>query len=328
MPPRRSSRPAAPQGTPAEETPAFAPIEDDTSKLDKDRGLVVKLSEVLGLIERLRKTGYNKSQNYRFATESDLTDMIRPMLARRHLFLFQSVISHSREEQYKTSGGNIMWLTTVLMSFKWVDGDSGETSEVGTFLGYGADTGDKGSGKALTNCVKYALMKTFLVSTGDDPERDESVDRAAQAREASGGRSGQDRVGPSNQPGVQRGGQSGIATEAQLGAMKEEAQRLGFGVADLHAFVQMTLGATAPTDPAEFGAYLRALTATQAGQIIGDLHDMQPAAITTDEALALKVGEQRDGEPEDEAELLAEARDAALDAEEPEQTGMLSEYGV
>ena len=48
-----------------------------------------------------------------------------------------------------------------------------EIVEVKTF-GDGLDTGDKAPGKAMTYADKYALMKAYKLSTGDDPDKDAS----------------------------------------------------------------------------------------------------------------------------------------------------------
>ncbi len=40
--------------------------------------------------------------------------------------------------------------------------------------GEGADAGDKSSPKAATGAYKYALRQTFLIETGDDPDKDAS----------------------------------------------------------------------------------------------------------------------------------------------------------
>jgi hypothetical protein len=39
-------------------------------------------------------------------------------------------------------------------------------------VGYGVDPGDKGPGKAFSYAFKYALLKTFMLETGDDPDKD------------------------------------------------------------------------------------------------------------------------------------------------------------
>ena len=41
----------------------------------------------------------------------------------------------------------------------------------------GLDTGDKASGKAMTYADKYALMKAYKISTGDDPDKEASAEQ-------------------------------------------------------------------------------------------------------------------------------------------------------
>lgn len=42
-------------------------------------------------------------------------------------------------------------------------------------VGYGIDDQDKGPGKAMSYAVKYALLKTLGLETGDDPDLDQDV---------------------------------------------------------------------------------------------------------------------------------------------------------
>ncbi len=50
----------------------------------------------------------------------------------------------------------------------------------------GIDSGDKGFGKAMTYGDKYALMKGYKISTGEDPDRDGSVDKKLTPRASLG----------------------------------------------------------------------------------------------------------------------------------------------
>ena len=45
-----------------------------------------------------------------------------------------------------------------------------------TTFAEGIDSQDKGSGKAMTYADKYALMKAYKISTGDDPDQTASED--------------------------------------------------------------------------------------------------------------------------------------------------------
>ena len=74
---------------------------------------------------------------------------------------------------FETANKKPQMLTTVKGNVEFIDGDTGE-SYIAEGVGQGADSGDKGVYKAITGMMKYILLKTFLVPTGDDPERDPS----------------------------------------------------------------------------------------------------------------------------------------------------------
>jgi hypothetical protein len=53
-----------------------------------------------------------------------------------------------------------------------------EVLEVRSF-GTGEDSGDKASGKAVSYAAKYALLKALMLETGDDADKDASIQRQA-----------------------------------------------------------------------------------------------------------------------------------------------------
>ena len=125
-------------------------------------GLYKKIAAVTQEVGRVPKNGRNEFHKYNYATESDITDSLRDLLKEHGLaFLPPSVEDFWKE-------GDI---TRVRMKFGLADTETGEVHEF-TIYGEGQDKGDKGAYKAYTGAVKYALMKTFLVATGDDPEAD------------------------------------------------------------------------------------------------------------------------------------------------------------
>jgi hypothetical protein len=65
-------------------------------------------------------------------------------------------------------------MARVVMAYTFSDVDSGEEL-VAKVAGQGLDTGDKAPYKAMTGALKYALLQSFLLATGDDPE-DERMD--------------------------------------------------------------------------------------------------------------------------------------------------------
>src|ERR1700738_467768 len=60
------------------------------------------------------------------------------------------------------------------MAYTFMDRDTAEEITV-KVAGEGRDPGDKGPYKAMTGALKYALLQSFLLATGDDPE-DERAD--------------------------------------------------------------------------------------------------------------------------------------------------------
>ena len=98
------------------------------------------------------------------------TEAIREHLAAYNLCVFfgASEVLGIRETEGKAGP-----VTTIKMTATFACGDGG-ASFTTSWLGSGQDSGDKGVYKALTGGVKYLLMKNFLVSTGDDPEQEET----------------------------------------------------------------------------------------------------------------------------------------------------------
>lgn len=144
--------------------------------------LYSKMSKVLAAVERVPKNGVNTHFGYRFVREGDLTEAIRTHMAQHNLCLFvgASEVLDTRETEGKAGP-----VTTIRMSATFACGDGG-ASFTTSWMGAGQDAGDKGLYKALTGGLKYLLMKTFMVATGDDPELEQQG--PAQERQATGPR--------------------------------------------------------------------------------------------------------------------------------------------
>jgi hypothetical protein len=124
------------------------------------------MSKVLAAVERVPKNGVNSHFGYSYIREGDLTDAIRKHLAEHNLCLF---VGASDIVETRDTDGKAGPVTTVRMTATFACGDGGAKFSV-SWLGSGQDAGDKGLYKAMTGGLKYLLMKTFLVSSGDDPE--------------------------------------------------------------------------------------------------------------------------------------------------------------
>ena len=154
------------------------------------KSLAGKLAAIMNEVGRVGKNGYNQHFKYAYVTESDLTDAIRPLLSKHSVGLSFSV------EDVLDLTNNV---TQVKIRYVLVNGeDSNDRLEM-TCFGRGQDKADKGIYKAITGATKYWLYKTFLVSTGDDPEND-ADGQGNQGRQGNGNGNGQQYEQSQNQP--------------------------------------------------------------------------------------------------------------------------------
>jgi len=166
-----------PEARPAEAPPAVqasAPTSNIASPEDPIRlNLRQKLAEVRRRIGYVQKRGRNERHNYSYVTAADIAGAVGDILAELGIIVVPRLesISHEPARTGRTDGEH---LTHVVMSYSFVDVDTAEEIAV-KVAGEGVDAGDKAPYKAMTGALKYALLQSFLLATGDDPE-DERVD--------------------------------------------------------------------------------------------------------------------------------------------------------
>ena len=132
-----------------------------------DAGLYAKMARVMGRLERIPKNGFNKHFKYYFVTDADVLDAVRKAMAAENICLFTSMESVHQEGKK----------TVIHSKLTFADGDSGQEKSI-LWTGEAMDTQDKGIAKASTSALKYCLLKTFLISTGDEPDADQSGDQS------------------------------------------------------------------------------------------------------------------------------------------------------
>ena len=132
--------------------------------------ILSKLHSIQSEIEKMEKDGKNQHQNYAYLSETQITIKMKSLLDKHKVvFLYGSQITDV--QTWENAKGVKQFLTTVQVSYEFVDVESGERI-TSSAVGQGADTGDKGVYKAITGAIKYIYMKTFNIPTGDDPEKD------------------------------------------------------------------------------------------------------------------------------------------------------------
>ena len=140
------------------------------------RSLHRKLAQIMYEADRIPKNGHAPVAmgGFAFVQVGDAADYIRKALGEHVVTMMPTAIRIINQTDRPTKAGGSMTTVDIVTDWTLTDGESGESIVIQSF-GAGADGGDKYSGKAQTNAMKYALLMGFLLSTGDDPELGEQA---------------------------------------------------------------------------------------------------------------------------------------------------------
>lgn len=122
-----------------------------------------KMLKVMESIEYLNKddaVAYGQTK-YKAMSEEKVTMTVRKELVKQGIVVFPI-------EQTVEKDGN---LTTTNTKYRMVNVDDPMDYIDLASSGQGADTQDKGVGKAMTYSFKYMLLRTFAIPTGEDPDK-------------------------------------------------------------------------------------------------------------------------------------------------------------
>jgi ERF superfamily protein len=149
-------------------SPEFRPTDHEFRPTDQ-MTLRQKLREVRRHISYIQKRGYNERHDYSYATAADIAGTVGNILAELGVVVIPRLESISYEPN--TPGHTAPNVARVIMAYTFADVNSDDEVTV-KVAGEGLDLGDKASYKAMTGALKYALLQSFLIATGDDPENE------------------------------------------------------------------------------------------------------------------------------------------------------------
>lgn len=134
-----------------------------------------KISAIMTDIQYLTKDDHVSFGNtsYKALSEEKVTSIMRAELLKYKLVVYPLVQTSSRT-------GSI---THVDVVYRMVNVENPEEYIDIASCGDGADTQDKGSGKAMTYAFKYMWLRTFALPTGEDPDKISSAELDAIASE-------------------------------------------------------------------------------------------------------------------------------------------------
>lgn len=115
-----------------------------------------------------------KTSSYKAVSERDILDAVKPLEVKHGVYSYpihREVIESNMLETEGQYGTKTTFMSRIKTVYRFVNVDEPtEYIETVTFA-EGIDAQDKGSGKAMTYGDKYALMKAYKISTGDDPDQ-------------------------------------------------------------------------------------------------------------------------------------------------------------
>lgn len=120
---------------------------------------------ILGIMSDLHyiaKGDKTVNGQYRFVSHDQVTAKVHPLLVKYGITILPTVEDMIQE-------GN---RTTVKLLITFVNADCPTDNFCTRYIAHGIDGGDKGPGKAISYAYKYALLKTFCLETGEDPDND------------------------------------------------------------------------------------------------------------------------------------------------------------
>jgi hypothetical protein len=168
-------------------TPASNGTEGDPAGNAANLGSArLNLRQKLALVRRrlayVQKRGYNQRSNYNYVTAADIAGAVGDILAELGVVVVPRLESISHEPA-RTGRTGVDHVTHVVMTYTFMDVDTAEEITV-KVAGEGLDAGDKAPYKAMTGALKYALLQSFLLATGDDPEEERGTDHSAASHDS------------------------------------------------------------------------------------------------------------------------------------------------
>lgn len=124
-------------------------------------------------------TGGGKS--YKAVSERDVIDAVKPIETKHGVYSYpcdREVLESQTLEKVTEYNGKTTRSSTffsrIRTIYRFVNIDEPSEYIDTVVFSEGIDPGDKGSGKAMTYGDKYALLKAYKISTGDDPDQQAS----------------------------------------------------------------------------------------------------------------------------------------------------------
>lgn len=154
--------------------------DEEIKKLNIYEKMSLITNEISTVAKNL-KVQVNKTASYNAVSERDILDAVKPIEFKYRVYSFpydRDIIENDTLIKESEYNGQITKTNSLYMRvktiYRFINIDNKDEFIDIIAYGDGIDTGDKAPGKATTYADKYALMKAYKISTGDDPDKDPS----------------------------------------------------------------------------------------------------------------------------------------------------------
>lgn len=146
----------------------------------KELNIYQRMNLVMKKVDYIKKRVKKDGMKYNFVSHDDVSSLLHDPLAENGIMMIPTIDNYKIEwaKSFKTDYNTkarqeIEEKTHVLnMTVHFVNIDKPEDRITVTGCGYAIDNEDKGYGKAMSYALKYVLLKTFLLESGDEDDID------------------------------------------------------------------------------------------------------------------------------------------------------------
>lgn len=138
------------------------------------------ITEEIGTVAKGLEVQVNKKASYKAVSERDILDAVKPIEQKYRVYSYpleREIVDRAILEKETDYGKTNTLFMRLEIIYRFVNIDKPTEYIDITTYGDGLDTGDKAPGKAMTYGDKYALMKAYKISTGDDPDKEASPEK-------------------------------------------------------------------------------------------------------------------------------------------------------
>lgn len=138
---------------------------------------MLKAQSMIETVQKNIEIEAGKQRSYKAVCESDVLDAVKKAEEACGIYSFPFAREIYEKKETKSQYGTISFWTRFKVIYRFLNVDNPDEYIDITSYGDGVDTLDKAPGKGMTYADKYALMKAYKISTGEDLDKDGSEEQ-------------------------------------------------------------------------------------------------------------------------------------------------------